>query len=156
LKGYRLALEAEWVFQIDSDHQLDTAAFANLWANRENKDLLIAERMEKNATAGRNRLSSLSRFMVQLLYGCQVKDVNSPYRLMRAAQLRPALERIPSGSFAPNILITSWFVAKKGRIFTSIVEVRKEGSLRQSKLSGYIFRGALRSAFQTILFRIRL
>src|ERR1700754_1180295 len=34
LKGYWLALDAEWVFQIDSDHQLDTAAFAHLWANR--------------------------------------------------------------------------------------------------------------------------
>src|SRR5580692_4268772 len=27
LKGYRLAAAAQWVFQIDSDHQLDTAAF---------------------------------------------------------------------------------------------------------------------------------
>ena len=155
LKGYRLALSAEWVFQIDSDHQLDTAAFATLWANRQQFDLLIAERREKNATAGRNRLSSISRLFVRLLYGQQVKDVNSPYRLMRAEKLREALEKIPDDSFAPNILLTSWFVLKKNRIFTGLVEVRKEGLLRQSKLNGYIFRGAVRSAFQTILFRIK-
>jgi dolichol-phosphate mannosyltransferase len=155
LKGYRLALSAEWVFQIDSDHQLDTAAFATLWANRQDFDLLIAERGEKNATAGRNRLSSISRLFVRLLYGRKVRDVNSPYRLMRAEKLREALEKIPDDSFAPNILLTSWFVLKKNRIFTGLVAVRKEGLLRQSKLSGYIFRGALRSAFQTILFRIK-
>jgi dolichol-phosphate mannosyltransferase len=155
LKGYRLALNAEWVFQIDSDHQLDTGAFAVLWANRQQFDLLIAERREKNATAGRNRLSSISRLFVRLFYGQQVKDVNSPYRLIRAEKLREAMEKIPDNSFAPNILLTSWFVLKKNRIFTGLVEVRKEGLLRQSKMSGYIFRGALRSAFQTILFRIR-
>jgi glycosyltransferase involved in cell wall biosynthesis len=155
LKGYRLALSAEWVFQIDSDHQLDTAAFGELWDNREQYDLLLAERGEKNATAGRNRISGISRLFVRLLYGSRVKDVNSPYRLMRADQLGQALEKVPDDSFAPNILITSWFVLKKKRIFTGRVEVRKEGILRQSKVSGYIFRGALRSAIQTMLFRIR-
>jgi dolichol-phosphate mannosyltransferase len=156
LKGYRLALSAEWVFQIDSDHQLDTAAFTTLWANRQQFDLLIAERQEKNASAGRNRLSSLSRLFVRTLYGRQVKDVNSPYRLMRAEKLREALKKIPDDSFAPNVLLTSWFVLKKNRIFTGMAEVRKDGLLRQSTLSGYIFRGALKSAFQTILFRIKL
>src|SRR5580692_2716366 len=44
LRGYRLALDAEWVFQIDSDHQLDPGAFQDLWSNRDQYDLLLAER----------------------------------------------------------------------------------------------------------------
>jgi len=157
IKGYRHAVQnARWVFQIDSDHQLDTAAFANLWMNRENYDLLVAERTNKNATAGRRRISALSRLIVRLLFGNLVRDVNCPYRLMRADQLQTALNQVPPDSFAPNLLLTSWFVLKKKRIFTGIVHIRKEGILRQSKVSRHIFRGAFRSAVQTILFRIRL
>jgi glycosyltransferase involved in cell wall biosynthesis len=155
LKGYRLSVDAEWVFQIDSDHQLEPGAFALLWANRENYDLLIAQRVEKNATAGRQRISAISRGLVRLLFGNEVSDVNSPYRLMRGQRLRKALEKVPGDSFAPNILLTAWFVRKKSRIFTTTTTTRKTGALRRSRLSRHIFFGAWKSAFQTLLFRIR-
>jgi len=156
LKGYRMALDAEWVFQIDSDHQLDTAAFGELWNNRQDYDFLLARRIEKNASPGRRRISGVSAMLVRLLYGRGVEDVNSPYRLMRNQWLQEALEKIPERSFAPNVLITSWFVLKKSRIFTTTTECRKEGTLRPSKMSWYFFRGALKSALQTILFRIKI
>ena len=155
LKGYRMALEAEWVFQIDSDHQLDTGTFRELWDNRDRYDLLLAERKEKNATMPRQWVSGASSLLVRLLYGKGVKDVNSPYRLMRAERLRVALEKIPPDSFAPNVLLTSWFVLKKNRIFTTVTEIRKEGMQRQSKMNPYFLRGILRSLRQTILFRIK-
>ena len=160
LNGYHRAVDpttgADWVFQIDSDHQLDTAAFALLWANRMEYDLLIAQRLDKNATRGRQRISAISRAIVRLLFGAAVSDVNSPYRLMRAERLGQALAKVPTDSFAPNILLTAWFVRKKNRIFTTTTQNRKEGSLRQSKVSRHIFRGAWQSALQTLLFRIRL
>ena len=156
LKGYRLALDAEWVFQIDSDHQLETKAFGELWANRSVFDLLIAERTDKHATAGRRRISKISTAIVRLLYGGVVHDVNCPYRLMRVEKLRPALDRIPANSFAPNVLLTCWFTGKKNRIFMTTAINRQAGSLRQSRLSSYIFKGAVRSALQTIFFRIKL
>src|SRR5580698_8403210 len=55
LHGYRLAIDAgaEWVFQIDSDHQLEPGAFEELWYNRERYDLLLAEREGKDASFGR-------------------------------------------------------------------------------------------------------
>jgi len=154
-KGYRMALDAQWVFQIDSDHQLDTAAFRILWDNREDYDLLLAERKEKNATLPRQCISGVSKGIVRWLYGRGVRDVNTPYRLMRAQPLQEALEKIPERSFAPNILLTSWFVGKKSRIFTTTTDLRSEGAPRQSKMNGYFLRGALRSALQTILFRIK-
>lgn len=156
LKGYHHGAEADWVFQIDSDHQLDVSAFEVLWANREHYDLLLAQRREKNATAGRQRISAVSGFMVGLLFGNTVSDVNSPYRLMRGEALREALALVPADSFAPNILLTAWFVRKKKRIFITTTQNRTDGDLRKSKVSGHIFRGALRSAVQTILFRKKL
>jgi glycosyltransferase involved in cell wall biosynthesis len=156
LKGYHLAPDAEWIFQIDSDHQLDTAAFSSLWKNREQYDLLVAERLKKNATRGRQQISALSAVIVRLLFGPGVRDVNCPYRLMRAELLHKALQKIPADSFAPNILLTAWFVRKKSRIFTTTTENRKGDGLRRSRVSRPIFRGAIMAAFQTILFRIRL
>src|ERR1700760_4929709 len=93
LKGYGLAVAAGagWVFQIDSDHQLATGTFSILWSHRQEYDLLIAQRQEKNATAGRMRISGISKWMIRLLFGPAVSDVNSPYRLMRGELLRQAL-----------------------------------------------------------------
>lgn len=155
LKGYRMAIAAEWVFQIDSDHQLDTAAFRVLWDNRDQYDLLLAERSDKNASRPRRFISLVSKGIVRLLFGHGVNDVNTPYRLMRRECLRKALEKIPAASFAPNVLLTSWFVREKTRIFTTVTDCRKGTQLRQSKLNGYFLRGALRSALQTLFFRIR-
>ena len=154
LKGYRLALDAEWIFQIDADHDLDTGAFTQLWANRDDYDLLLAQRRERNASKGRRWISRVSTAMVRVLYGRGVTDVNSPYRLMRTQLVRAALEKIPAASFAPNILLTSWFILRKSRIFTTSVDLRGHG-IRRSRLNRYFLGGSFRSSIQTILFRLR-
>jgi glycosyltransferase involved in cell wall biosynthesis len=155
LKGYRLAAaESDWVFQIDSDHQLETDAFPRLWAQKDGYHLLLGQRREKNASQGRRWISRLSKWSVRWFFGPAVRDVNSPYRLMRSECLRPALEKIPANSFAPNVLITSWFIRKKHRIFVTPVEARKV-DVRSSRMSRYFFIGALRSFQQLILFRIK-
>ncbi len=154
LKGYGMTGEAAWIFQIDSDHQLDTAAFQTLWANRDGYDLLLAERQQKNVSPGRQALSRITGWMIKALYGGGVKDINSPYRLMRGSDLRQALAKIPAGSFAPNVLLTGWFIRKKKRIFTAIVEQRRENP-RHGRMTAYFLRGALRSGVETVLFRLR-
>ncbi|HVS95445.1 MAG TPA: glycosyltransferase family 2 protein [Puia sp.] len=154
LKGYALASEAEWIFQIDSDHQLGTAAFKELWARRAGYDLLMGQRRGPNASAGRQWVTAVSRTVIRTLYGKGVSDVNVPYRLMRTEVLRPALTRIPANSFAPNVLLTSWFIRQKRRILLVPVEQRPAGA-RKSRLNAYFLKGAVRSFIQTILFRWR-
>jgi len=155
LKGYALAVkEAGWVFQIDSDHQLEPDAFPRLWAQKDSYDLLLGQRRDKNASPGRRWISRLSKWSVRWFFGPAVRDVNSPYRLMRSECLLPALQKIPANSFAPNVLITSWFIRKKHRIFVTGVEARKV-DVRSSRMSRYFFIGALRSFQQLIVFRIK-
>ena len=154
LKGYALASAAEWIFQIDSDHQLETGVFKELWARRAGYDLLMGQRKDPNASPGRQWVTRISRTVIRALYGKGVTDVNVPYRLMRAAILRPALERIPANSFAPNVLLTSWFIRQKRRILLVPVQQRSTGA-RKSTLNAYFLKGAMRSFIQTILFRWR-
>ena len=167
LAGYKKALGdparnpagppgAEWIFQIDSDHQHDPAVFATLWKNRHEFDFLLGERIQKNASLPRKWVSYSSTLIVRLLYGNRVKDVNSPYRLMRRALLKGAMAGIPPDSFAPNILLTAWFVFFKVKIFTTPLGNRTEGFQRPSKMNLYFLRGCFQSIFQTILFRFRL
>jgi glycosyltransferase involved in cell wall biosynthesis len=155
LRGYRLALDAEWVFQIDSDHQLEMYAFCELWSSRNQYDLLLAERKEKNANFSRRCISFISGLIFHTLFGRAVNDVNTPYRLIRSESLCEALTKIPADSFAPNILLTAWFVGKKRRIFTTKTGLRGGLQQRTSKMNGYFLLGALRSALQTLLFRIK-
>lgn len=156
LKGYEIGMQSPWIFQIDADHQFETNAFNELWQQRNNYDLLLAEREGKHATLSRNIVSMVSGLIVHLLYGKGIKDVNSPYRLMRADKLGPALLKIPSNSFSPNVLISSFFISSKKRIFTNVVHFRKNMSLKKSRMNVYFFKGCINSILQVIKFRFTL
>ena len=156
LAGYQMALDAEWIFQLDSDHQLDPSAFARLWQHRQQYDLLVGQRQDKNATFGRRCVSTASSSLVRLLYGRGIKDVNSPFRLFRSSRLAEALPHIPAQSFAPNVLLTAWFLAKGAPVWTMPVPLRTNTPLRKSRMNGYFLKGSLQALLQTILFRFRL
>lgn len=156
LTGYRMALDAEWILQLDSDHQLDPSAFIRMWQHRHRYDLLVGQRQDKNATIGRRCVSTASAAIVRLLYGQGIKDVNSPFRLFRSSRLAEALPHIPVQSFAPNVLLTAWFLAKGAPVWTMPVPLRANASLRVSRLNGYFLKGSLQALLQTILFRFRL
>jgi len=156
LNGYKIALRSEWIFQLDSDHQLDINAFNTLWDNRNDYDFLVGERKKKNGTFFRKFISWSSAFLVHLFYGRRVNDVNSPYRLMRSAQLEKALEKISSQSFSPNVLITAFFTYKKARIFTLNLSQKNDRIEKKSKTNINFFKGCIKSMFQTIFFRLKL
>ncbi|MGE0812983.1 MAG: glycosyltransferase family 2 protein [Vicinamibacterales bacterium] len=105
LRGYREAAGA-WVFQTDSDGEMETAAFAALWRARENYDLLVGRRVDRPAPLARRLITAASRLSVRLAFGPGLHDVNSPYRLIRAARLREILPLVPGDTFAPNVLLS--------------------------------------------------
>jgi glycosyltransferase involved in cell wall biosynthesis len=156
LTGYRMALNAGWILQLDSDHQLDPSSFTLLWDRRQEYDLLIGQRQDKNASIGRRWLSTASATLVRMLYGRGIKDVNSPFRLFRSSRLAEALPYIPERSFAPNVLLTSWFLFKRAPVWTMPVTPRANTPLRKSRMKGYLLKGSLQALLQTILFRFRL
>lgn len=156
LLGYKAALQYDWVFQLDSDYQYGLSAFEELWKNKERYDLLIGERNERNASFARDIATAISRVLVRYLYGRGVKDINAPYRLMRTTKLGLVLPLIKTTSFAPNILITAWFLKNRFPVFTTGVQSRPGAIERKSKMSGYIFKGCMRSFSDSFLFRFKI
>lgn len=155
LQGYRdAATRAQWVFQIDSDDEMKPRAFANFWKRRDKYDAIFGVRVAREQDSARRFLSAGSRATVKFLYGRGVRDVNVPYRLMRATVLAPIVAAIPDDTFAPNILISGVLGKKRRRVLNLPVlhENRKTGtaSLTNSK----VWKVAARALGQTVRFRM--
>ena len=156
LKGYLDHLDSFWIFQIDSDGELGPEKFAELWSNREAYDFLIGNRVSRKSPLPRKVTTWISRGIVWLLYGRAVFDVNCPYRLFRPARLKEYLTQIPADTFAPNLIIAGLASQLQLRVFqTDVVHTERttgEVSIKKWKL----FKAALASCRQTILFRRRM
>jgi dolichol-phosphate mannosyltransferase len=129
MRGYAEA-RGEWVFQSDSDGEMEAASFPKLWTVRDRYDFLIGEREGRLSPVHRKMLTSGSRAIVALFFGRAVVDVNSPYRLMRGAWVRGVLPLIPDNAAVPNIIITGLAAKTGARIFTTPVRhlARRAGS----------------------------
>ena len=107
LAGYKRAVGiAEWVFQADSDNEISPNQFSALWSRRQGQDAVIAWRQGRNQTTVRRLVTFFARVTTKVLFRCQLRDVNIPFRLFRSETLTILLEKIPSDTFAPNIALS--------------------------------------------------
>jgi glycosyltransferase involved in cell wall biosynthesis len=150
LRGYREA-RGEWVFQTDSDGEMEPDSFGKLWERRDGHDFLFGTRAGRQSTPARWLVTRVSRLAVRLLFGQGVRDVNTPYRLMRRERLAPLLAGLPDDLFAPNVILSGLAARERLRIWHTEVahQGRRHGggslvSLRK------IVKPAARSLRQTI------
>lgn len=150
LRGYREA-RGEWVFQTDSDGEMEPDSFRLLWEKRADYDFLLGIRGGRVWTPPRWVMTRASRLAVRMLFGGGVKDVNTPYRLMRRSALARLLEDLPDDLFAPNVILSGLAVRRGLRVFE--VEVPHQGRRTgKASLSGVrkLVKPATRSLRQTI------
>lgn len=151
LEGYKRAVgEADWVFQCDSDDEMPPDHFPLLWEKRHDYDALFGCRTARHQGLGRKLITLTSRAAIRLLFGSGVRDVNTPYRLMRSWYLKAVVESIPPDTFAPNILISGVLNRSGLRILNYPVlhENRRTGSV--SIVKWKLIKAAARSLRQTI------
>jgi glycosyltransferase involved in cell wall biosynthesis len=150
LRGYRRSVgEADWVFQVDADNEIPASAFPSLWRGREEYDFVFGRRTGRRGPVARRLLSAGSRRLVRLLAGSGVDDVNVPFRLMRSAALAGLLDRIPRGTFAPNVAIAGLAVKLAYRVDNRPVPHRERQTGRGSLVRWRVLRAALQSLVQT-------
>lgn len=155
LQGYRENTDAEWIFQVDSDNEILPQHFGALWKNRDRYDFLIGERTDRHSPFARRIISLVALLSVRILCGTGIKDVNAPFRLIRTARFKEYFDRIPVDTFAPNVVLSMIVCRKKIPTFRAAVpmEGRKTGSV--SIKSFKLFKAAVRSWMQTVLFRLK-
>lgn len=96
LVGYERAraMGARYIFQIDSDGQCDPQYFFRLWRMREECDVVYGWRKRRDDGWRRVLASRVLKALLVAVTGQWCVDANSPYRLMRADVLGPALEKL--------------------------------------------------------------
>jgi dolichol-phosphate mannosyltransferase len=155
LRGLRLA-RADWIFQIDSDGQFLVGEFQLLWAARNDCDLALGVRAQRRDPLHRRLLSRVVRLATSLLAGRRVRDVNTPFRLLRRAAWEDIGAFVRHDALAPNILLTLGASVRGWRIaelpVTHLPRERGTSTLRALRL----VRFSLRGLCQLVAFRYRL
>lgn len=153
LGAYRQNIDKDWIFQTDSDNEISPEYFLSLWEKRNDYDFLIGKRQDRCQPISRRIISFISRIAVRIFYGRGIWDVNSPYRLMRTSKLKDTILNIPENTFAPNVVISGVACLKKLKILEVPVahQNRQTGQVSIRKLK--LFKAALKSFFQVIIFR---
>jgi len=138
LMGYRQALDRDpdWVFQVDSDRQFDPGDFERLWSLRNQADFIVGVRALRQDHRVRIALSAVHRKLLHWLFGVRLDDPNAPYRLMRAALMRGFLNRIPDGTFAPNVFLSLEF-ARSGRRIIAVPVSHRQRPAGQVSIRGW-------------------
>jgi len=157
LLGYRKAAsQAEWVFQCDSDGEIDACFFPAMWEARDDFDALMGIRRDRGQSLARRFITRCSRFVVHASCGGAVEDVNVPWRLIRARMLSVFLPEIPEGTFAPNIIMSGMLALGGYRVENVPVEY-KPRSTGVGSLGGWrLWRSAIKSFGQTLSWRVRI
>lgn len=108
LYGYRCALAegTDYIFQTDSDGQTLPEEFWQMWERRQECGLLIGSRRGRQDGWQRIFVTRILRLVLWMIFGCWVEDANTPFRLMRAEQLREVIKVIPENYFLSNVLMT--------------------------------------------------
>ena len=116
LYGYKYALknDADYIFQTDSDGQTVPEEFWKLWSDRKKCGLLIGSRKRRQDGWQRIFVTRVLRLVILVTFHCWVEDANTPFRLMRAAELEEVLTEIPPQYFLANVLMTVRYT-KEGR-----------------------------------------
>lgn len=153
-RGFEAA-SGEWIFQIDSDGQVDLAQFQDLWQLREGSDLLIGVRAVRHDPRHRLVLTAITRVIVSLLARRWLRDANVPFKLVRGSLVGHLAPLMPNDAFAPSILL-SLGAARSGARITEmeirhLPRVHGQSTLRVWRLA----RACLRSGWQTLVFSVR-
>ena len=153
LAGYKRAVGiAEWVFQADSDNEINPNQFSALWSRRQGQDAVIAWRQGRDQTTVRRLVTFFARVTTKVLFRCHLRDVNIPFRLIRSETLAILLEKIPSDTFAPNIALSGALSLMNFQVEECPV-VFNERIVGESSLSNL---GALRKGGRALLELIKI
>jgi dolichol-phosphate mannosyltransferase len=154
LKAYKENHSSNWLFQVDSDNEISSTYFPELWNEREKYDFLIGQRQYSNRPVARRIVSWFAKISVHLFYKKGITDVNIPYRLMRTSKFLHFFQTIPVTTFAPNVIITGIALKNKFRIKKINVEYKSRQTGKVSIKKFKLLKSSLKSLFQTIKFSL--
>jgi dolichol-phosphate mannosyltransferase len=97
--------QGEWLFQMDSDGQQVASELWDLWALREEADVVVGVRRGRSEGRHRDTVSAFARLAARLAGAGRFRDVNVPFKLIRREVWEDLQGDIPARPVAPSLLI---------------------------------------------------
>ena len=118
LYGYKFAIEnnADFVFQTDSDGQTSPIEFDQFWKLRDNYDLLIGWRNNREDGLSRIFVTKVLKIIIQLFFSVSVLDANTPFRLMKSDSLKKVLKYVPDNFNLSNVIVCVAYIKCKYKV----------------------------------------
>lgn len=151
-----LESSSKWIFQTDSDNEIKSNEFYQLWNKRNDNDFIIGIRTNRNSPLSRKIISFFSRLTIQILYGKGVVDVNCPYRLFRNEKFAKSLNKMSKDTIAPNVIISGIACLHNMKIVQIPVEFKPRSTGEVSIQKWKLIKVAIQSWLQTVGFRIKI
>ncbi len=154
-RGYESA-RGRWVFQADSDDEVDPLYFHRLWERREEGEFILAEREGRACGAIRRAITSIEAGLTGLIGERPLRDPNVPFRLIRSDRLQEFLGAVGADEFAPNLLMSIRALRKNWRIIVVKLPHNPEQNPHHSLNGAKLLRGcalAFRGVFRLFLSR---
>lgn len=116
LAAYHYAIDknADFIFQTDSDGQTLPSEFEKFWTLRNDFDMVIGDRTAtRHDGAFRVFVTFTLRLMLRIIFGVNLVDANTPFRIMNVSTLKKYINRIPNGQEHSNALIAAMYAKNK-------------------------------------------
>lgn len=149
IKGYLDHLDYEWLFQVDSDHELRPEDFSKLWLKRKDYDFLVGKRINRHSPLPRQIMTFISSLTIKIFYGFGMTDVNIPFRLMRVSKFQSLFTHLQN-IFAPNVIISGFACLKNLKIYQIDVPFYERQTGEVSIQKWKLLKVALKSFIETI------
>ncbi|MCX8128552.1 MAG: glycosyltransferase family 2 protein [Clostridia bacterium] len=118
LYGYNYALEndADFIFQTDSDGQTLPSEFWPFWEQRNDYAALIGHRNSRQDGFSRVFVTKILKLVLRLIFGLNIADANTPFRLIRKDILNKYVSQIPKDFNLSNIMLTVLLLNSKENV----------------------------------------
>lgn len=151
-RGYENA-SRELIFHTDSDYQFEPREFWKLYERMGANDLVSGYRAVRHDPFPRHAVSYMLRLSNIVLFGFDIRDANSPFKIVREDCLRECLRAMDPEAFAPSVLLAVTARRKGYRTeevpVTHLPRLTGAGSIRKLRL----IRACLRSLRESISLR---
>lgn len=145
--GYEYAMEAgaDYVFQTDSDGQTLAEEFPEFWTRRKDAAMVIGNRIHRQDGFGRVMVTKVLRAVIAVMFHVDIKDANTPYRLIKTDVLKEQMYLITEKFNLTNVLISIIFTKRKlGVLFLPITFRPRQGGVNSINIPK-IFKMGIRA-----------
>ena len=149
---YAIDSQADFIFQTDSDGQTLPSEFEKFWKLRDSFDMVIGDRNNRQDGLTRKFVTNTLRIILRIVFGANIPDANTPFRLLNSITLKKYLVKIPVDYNLSNVLLSVVYAKYNLRVKYLPITFRP----RQGGINSINFRRIILIGWQALKDFIRL